>query len=186
MEHRTARDQQRQARRAREKLNEGRRGVAELLDVVEHEQELARGEDLRERLERLPAALVDLERLGDRRHEERGIVHGRQLDERRAVRIRRRGAVGRLERKPGLAAPARPGEDDQPRVARSQQRGQRLELTLPADESVGRLRQSSGSLRRAFADVERRVLLEDPSLQVAELGEPAPVRARGRDVDEAR
>jgi len=55
-----------------------------------------------------------------------------QLDERRAVRIRRRGAVGRLERKPGLAAPTGAGQRNRREIKCSR----RSDLRVCRDQRV--------------------------------------------------
>ncbi len=186
MEHRPARDEQRQAGRASEKLDECRSRLAQVLGVVEDQQELARAQGLGERLERA-LRVGDAERLGDRRDDQLGLAERRQLHEHGTVRVRGRGGARGLESQPRLAASACAGEDEEPDVAASEERGEGVEVRLAPDERIRRLGQCASDVVGG-RDVERRILLEDPPLQIAELrprlepelvGEPA---ANGRIV----
>ena len=109
-------DQHRDGRRAREQRGHGGRGVDELLEVVEHEQQLGAVVGLQLGLE--PLALVD----------------PGQRDEAGAVAEAVRQPVGELEREPRLADAARPEHGDQADRGVAQQRRDRLELVLAADE----------------------------------------------------
>ena len=87
MEYRAARDQERQTRGARDQLGEARRGVADVLGVVDDEEELPGCQRCGNGAERVEVSVDrDLERLRDRRQDERWITERRKLDEHDAVR----------------------------------------------------------------------------------------------------
>ncbi len=75
----------------------------------------------------------------------RGVGERGELDERRAVRVRRLGGAGQLEREPRLADPAGPGEREQARSA--QQRLQLGELAVAPDERARVRRQRRRRMR---------------------------------------
>jgi hypothetical protein len=135
-----ARDEERQPRRPREQLDEHRRPAAQVLDVVEDEQQLASAELGRELVERLLVDHVaEPEGLHDRRDDQVGIPKRRQLDQRHAVGEGRRDAPCGLQREPGLAAAAGAGEDEEACVTPEQRRAQLVELTVPTDQKIRRL-----------------------------------------------
>ena len=105
-----------------------------MLAVVEQEQLLAvadvSGEgDLRCPVGGEPGA----QRLGDRRADQLGLAECRQLDRPDPVGEILRLLPRNLQRQPGLAAAAGPGQSEEPRVA--QQCGGLGQLALAADEA---------------------------------------------------
>ena len=135
-------------------------GVHQLLEVVEHEQQFDTGVlDLQLLLQ--PLARVD-----------RG-----ERDEARAVAELAREPVGQLEREPRLAHTARPEDRHQPHARVAQQRGDRIQLGIAADQ-VGRARGERGARDGGCApgrrrrELERRILCQHRGL------EPLQLRAR--------
>lgn len=93
------------------------------------------------RFQRLVARVDQPERAGDRGQHQRGIAHGRQLDEPNAPGELRSQLVGSLQREPGLADPARAGQRHQGRIVAQQQRADRRHVGRPPDERGARQRQ---------------------------------------------
>ena len=162
-EHGTARHEHGQPRCGGEQLREETGRGEQLLEVVQHEQDLRVRERCRQRL-----VLRQQQRLRDRPLDERGILD----------RCERRedGPVGELlpvparglERETRLADPARPGQRDQPDVVAAQRRPQLVELRIAADERRGRDRERRAPPahgRRAHRRLERGLLFEDRPLE---------------------
>ena len=106
----------------------------QVLAVVEQEQLLAiadvTGEgDLRRPIGGEPG----VQGLGDRGADQLGLAECRQLDQPDPVGEILRLLPGKLQRQPGLAAAAGPGQGEEPRVA--QQRRDLGQLALAADEA---------------------------------------------------
>jgi hypothetical protein len=95
------------------------------------------------------------------------IGDGCEVDERSAAR--RLGGRKRERRLPGAA---RPGQRDEPHVGSTEQRGHRRKLDVSPDQ-LGRAYGWALRRRRPLLDrgcSEPRVVVEDPLLQLAELG----------------
>ena len=146
----SARHEQHQSRRAGEQLDESRGRRAQMLHVVEDEQELPIAHRRSERVQRrLARHLGDRHRARDRRQDQPGIAKGRELDDHSAVGEARRRLPGGSEREARLAAPSCAGEDEQPDVAARQERGQRIQIALAADKRVRRHGEHAQGLRQA-------------------------------------
>ena len=110
--------------RPRKVPGQRRRPVEQMLAVIEHQQQLLAAQELHQRL---AGALAGPG--GHREHRRDRIIHPgrvadrRQLTQPRAITEPRRHLRGGLQRQPGLAHPARPGQRHHPRLA---QRGRGL------------------------------------------------------------
>ena len=125
-----------------------------VLGVVEDHQQVAVADGVDQGVEHGPSRLLaDLEHGGHGAGHQFGFGHRRQLDQPHPVA----GAIQRLgrhlQRQPGLADPARPGDRDQPRPARHQ-RPQLGQLGGPAHET-GRLRGQVVAQRRVVQRAQR-------------------------------
>ena len=164
-----ARHQERQTGSRGDELCEARSRLAQVLDVVQNEQELLWCDRGGERVERRLARIVrDAERAGDRGQDQRVIAQRRELHERDAVCKRAPNSPGGFDRESRLPAAPRAGERDQPGVAPIEERAELVEVTLAAHERCrrhGKARRRRGSLRGRG---EFGVVLEDPSLQLAQ------------------
>ena len=135
----------------------------QVLAVVEHEQQLARREEVdhgRDQL--LRGQRPDVERGCDRVRDESWIRDGCELDERGARLVRRLDRAGKLEREPRLPDAAGARQRQNTRVP--EQRIQLRELALSTDERA-RIRGQAERCRRA----ERRRLLGERGGQLREL-----------------
>jgi len=113
------------------------RGGAQVLRVVEEQQELLRAERLRDRVERVLVGFdAHLERVRDRGKHERVVAKRGQLDQHDAIGVRARNLTGKLESEPRLPAPAGARQHDQPRLAAFQQVPKHRELAFSSDERV--------------------------------------------------
>jgi hypothetical protein len=120
----------------RTRLDESRnvaRGLDDMLEVVQQQQQLLVADDGRELLARA-------ERLSDRRQDELRVADRRQQDPVDTVREVADDVGRSLDREACLARPARPGESEQPTLA-AQQLGDVCYLTLSTDERAGRPRE---------------------------------------------
>ena len=165
-----ARHQERQTGSRGDELREARSRLAQVLDVVQNEQELLWCDRGGERVERRLARIVrDAESAGDRGQDQRVIAQRRELHERDAVCKRAPNSPGGFDRESRLPAAPRAGERDQPGVAPIEERAELVEVTLAAHERCRRhgkvRRRRRGSLRGRG---ESGVVLEDPSLQLAQ------------------
>ena len=159
----------RQLRRGREQLRDDRRGVEEVLEVVQDQQQVALAHEPRQRLgDRLPGRRAQVECLRDRGRDELAVADRRERHEAGAVGEPLLQPAGDLEREPRLARPAGAGEREQARARPMEQLAQVLELALAPDERAGRGRQPRAAAGRRRA-VERGVVLEDPALEGLEL-----------------
>jgi hypothetical protein len=163
-------DEHREARGRGEKPGDERRGLEDVLEVVEHEEHVASGERCRHQLVgALRATLAQPERLGHRRRDEVGGRHGREADHVRTVDVPPGAASGQLQREPRLPGAAGAGEREQPRLA--EQRGGEGELPLAADQRGERRLGRGGAARgRAGAASAR-------STSAADCGRAAGSRA---------
>ncbi len=130
-------NQQGQARRAREQLDEDRCGGAQMLGVVEHEQHLACAKRGRDRLEWIAGHVLEVERPRDRGDDERGVAERCEVDEDGAVGVRVCELAGELESEAGLAGAAGAAEGEQADLVAQQQLAQLIELAFAAERSVG-------------------------------------------------
>ncbi len=166
----TARDQEHESRGAGEQLDERRRRGAQMLDVVEDDEELPVAHCRSERVERsLAGHLRDPDCARDRRQEQPRVAQGRELDDHSAVGEARRRLPGGREREARLAAPSCAGEDEQSRVATREELGQRLQIALASDQRVRRYGQRARGVDGRNARVELGILLENAALQLTEL-----------------
>ena len=169
-----ARRQHAQPRRGGQERRDRPGRLAELLQVVEDEQQRAGGE----RLEQV--VLAEPERLRDRRQDERGLPHLREVDEGRAVAQLRRERRGDRERETRLPGAARAGQRHEPALLPPQQRLDGGDLEAAPDE--GRRRHGQARQRRRLPRRRRelRVLAEDRPLELLQL----PPRLDAQLVDE--
>ena len=155
-------------RRGRQQLGRERCRLEQVLEVVEHEEQLAIGEEgLECILARLPAALLQRERLGDRVRHDLRLGHGRQRREPRPVGELAGHGACHLEREARLARAARAGEGQQAHAGAEDQRPDLLELPAAADERGQRRGQLGPAVGAGV--IEPGVVDEDPPLQRAEL-----------------
>ena len=164
--------------RARQQLDEQRRRLANVLGVVEDEQQLLVPDNSQDAVQPLRGHVADTDGMTDRRQHECGVLQRRKLDEHGAVRERRCCIARGCERESRLAAPSRTSQDDQARFLGAEQRAKLLELALASDQRVRPERERAGSLRLRLRRRERRVLAEDACLQLAQPMRRAPARAR--------
>jgi hypothetical protein len=124
------------------------RGPDHLLEVVEHEQEVAPAEEGPEAdLRRLTAVGDEPKRVGDGRHDEFGVTDGGQRNEPHAVgKDRRLGEIGcDLEGQAGLADAAEAGQGDEAHLGTSEQVADGRQVPLPSHERRERERQGAGA-----------------------------------------
>ncbi len=105
VEHDAAGNQQLQARRRLEQLDEQRACIGEMLGVVDHQQELLRAYEAVEGLPRLRR--LDSQRGRDLRGHQRGVTRRRELDEDDAVRELVDESARQLQREARLPGAAR-------------------------------------------------------------------------------
>ena len=119
---------------AEQSLGEARDRLDQVLAVVEQEQLPAIADVLGEGdLRRPVGGEPGVQRLGDRRADQLGLAERRQLDRPDPVGEILPPLARKLQRQPGLAAAAGPGQGEEPRVA--QQRRDLGQLALAADEA---------------------------------------------------
>ena len=170
-EHLAARGQHRHLRAQREQpLDERRDRGAQVLAVVEHEEDLPGPQVLDERLlDGQVLALLHVDGRGDGGHRRGRVVHGRQLGhEHLAVELVPQ-IARQSQRQPGLAHPAGADEGQQadrrgsgPRAGRARRCDRR------AASSRCRQAPRRGRRDRRGRVEQRRVVVEDPGLEVAE------------------
>ena len=118
-----------------------RGAVQQMLEVVQHDQELPLAQLAHQVLHQRPVpGILQPDALGDRRWHQSRIPDGRERDEIDAVRVVAGHRRGQGDAQPGLAAAARPGQRDQ--VAVLEQPLRLRQLAFPADEAGQRLRQA--------------------------------------------
>ena len=158
----TARRQDRLRGSGREQVGDERKGVRQMLEIVEEKQPRP--------VERLPdlveqgtlVVLLDLECARDRREHERRIGDGSEIDE-DAVRV----LCGDRARQAGLARPPCAGQRHESRVRPPQQSGDRRHLELASDQVVVG---ATGCGRCGRGGGERGILPEDGLLELSQLG----------------
>ncbi len=124
-----------QSRRPLQQVGYYRRGIEDLLEVIEHDQHVTAGQAPAEGVDRLLPALPDeAERRGDDLRHQPGIGDRRQVDERDAVCPVRPAALGHGQRQPRLADPPGTSEDDQAAVLPLQQPVDLTDITVPAHQ----------------------------------------------------
>ena len=169
VEHRPARDEDRQARRPRDQLGVERGCPSQVLRVVHHEQQILRRHRPNEGLGRfLTRHRGVTEAREDRLGDERRIAEGRELDEHRTVGEGRRRPASRLEREARLAAPAGPCQHHEAHVVALEQLDELRYLSLATYERRRghRERGSRSGARRLH--LELRIVSEDPLLERAQ------------------
>jgi hypothetical protein len=142
-----------------------------VLAVVQHQQQPLvaheRGQPFRRRRPRAAARLLAQPQHGDHRlRQQPGVAQPGQLDQPHAVRPAVPELAGQLDRQAGLAGTARPGDRHQPVLL--DQLADLAQLDVAADEAGQPLRQVLRR-RRHRGGVQRRVLGEDPAVQVLQL-----------------
>jgi hypothetical protein len=137
-------------RRSVKQLADQRGSRQQVLEVVEHEQRLARRQPTSDCLSR-PLALGDhyLERAGKRRLDLLGGLKRGERDKPPPIAPPRPDHGGDLDSQPRLPRPAGTGQRHQPDLVVSQQLRDRRALRLPADRPRQRGRQASGRGRPA-------------------------------------
>ena len=124
-------DERSACRCSRDERGQQRSGLDDLLEVVDHEQHLLRGE---ERGQRLPGTLVDPECLRDRGNDEVRIGDAGQVDQVDAIGMLVKQVRGNLDRQACLARSAGARQGHEPNVTPAQQGAQLADLSLPSDE----------------------------------------------------
>ena len=135
MERLAARDQERQARARRHKLEDRAGGGRDLLEVVHQEQCLSFAELRLQRLrERHRWCLFHADHARDLGQDEAGVGDHRKLDGERAVVELVHEVCCDLHRKARLARAAGTGQGHEPHVVVAYEPADRVELLVPADE----------------------------------------------------
>ena len=135
----TAGRHDREVRRPAQHLGQERRGVDNVLDVVDDQQHRATPEQLVQHRHGPGAVSAQAEGLGDLLGHRLGIGDRGERHEARAVVVPVGDASRQLDRQPGLAHPSGPGEREQPGARREV--GQDRELVAATDEWRRRHRQ---------------------------------------------
>jgi hypothetical protein len=138
-----ARDDQLRFGRLREDLRKRRRAADDLLEVVEHEQDLLRREICGQRLSR---GFAHAERPGNGRQQELGLANRLQHDHIDAIREVRQEVGRSLQRKASLAGASRSRQHDEAHVGPADERGNGRQLAFAAD----RRRRVAREVRRAL------------------------------------
>ena len=134
----------------------------EVLGIVDHHQHVAPAQALPQHGRRdLSAGTGDLQRLSDRRENQRGILQRRERDPPDAVSELVRGVGRGLQREPRLAYPARPRQRHKTHILTAKQGRHSLEIVTAPEKRCRRHRQV-----RAMKTAQRR------EVPVAELEEP--------------
>ena len=143
-----------------------------MLEVVEHEQGRVGAQARGDRVEVGPCALVQPERTRDHGQDARGVGLVRQRHEGRPSREALARGVRRLEREPALADAAGTDERHEPRLRAREQGRELAQLRCAADRVRRRRGQPDRARRLALGSgqVERRVVLQDRALELAQLG----------------
>ena len=150
VQHRSARDQNLKSWAPAEQVGEVRRGVKEMLEVVQHEQENSLAEEPDELLhDRLTAAIAHAERVGNSGEDQGGIAQWRQVNPDHPVREVRRYIVREGLGQTGLADAAGAGQREERNGRINQERPGRRPFTLPADERGAGDGQRAGDHRRS-------------------------------------
>ena len=149
-----------------------RRGaVDEMLEVVEHEQELASTNGVRDELG--PARrtrLAQPKRTRDRGQQQARVLERREVDDDGAVGEPAAETMRELDRDSRLPDPARADERDQPRARIEQLPLERSEHVFASDRRRVRRRDAERLVAALLPHLERRVLVEDAPFELAELG----------------
>jgi hypothetical protein len=138
-------------RRPAEQRGDHRTGIGQMLQVVEHEQQLATGEVIGEQVQRLAGHRErDVEGPGERADHTAGRVPGaHEGHEHRPVAVALAPGRGDLDGQPGLADAAGTDQGDQPAGGVVQPVVQPGQLGLPADQRGQRPRRIRGRRRPA-------------------------------------
>jgi hypothetical protein len=134
--------------------------------------------------QRLPALLLDSERLCDGRGYERGPAQGREIDEEDAVLESVGKIVSDLQPQARLADPAGAGQRHEPRALTPKESRDLCELAPTPDERCLRRGEVTTSAHLGGLDAEAWVLAQDRPLQLLQLGagfEPELVAQRTAD-----
>ena len=166
LERRPARHEDAEPGCAGKQLGNRRSGVLNVLEVVEHQKQVAAGETRRDRASHRVALVGDAQRRRKRRGDEGRVREAREIDERGTVGARLSELLSRGDSEPRLADAARAYEGHEPR-ARLEQRGDRSDLGPATHQRRGgprhRRRLAARSLER-----ERRVVAQDRPLELAQ------------------
>ena len=126
-----------------------RRGLEDLLEIVEDQQQAAVPEEYGEQfLERTAAHIAQAERLGDSGDDEGGVADRRQVDERDPVGKGRGDVLGDPEGEAGLADAAGTGQGQEANVVPQQEVADSGHLSLASDERRKREGQGADVLVR--------------------------------------
>ncbi len=137
-----ARHQDPQPGAVRQQIGDERRGLQQVLEVVQDEEDLPGTEMAHDRLDRPPLpTLLEPERLGDPPCDQRVLAQGGERDEHAAAGEGTAHLRRNLEGQAGLADAARPGEGQQPYVRAAQLLRNRRQVVLAAEQGRRRLRQ---------------------------------------------
>jgi len=170
MERRAARDQHFQMRAGRHEFRDRRSCVEHVLEVVQDEQDLffaqVVGNCLVGRLTRPLAYPEHLRDLGDNKVRFAGHVERYEED---AVSEGAQKRCGRFQAKSRLSGTAGPGQRYQAHVFSAKQRLHVRELTHPPEKRGRRHAQVRQRLERRRVDDQRRVLVEDLSVERLQL-----------------
>jgi hypothetical protein len=135
---------------AAEQAGQCRRGLKDVLEVVQHQQDAAVAERAGDSLgNKAAVALAHADRVGDRRKNERRVDHPGKGDEDDATGEVSNKLLGDPQRHSGLARAARPRQREQPNLVPPQQLGDLGQFALPRHEARQRHRQ--GRTQRAGA-----------------------------------
>jgi hypothetical protein len=165
---RPARDQHRQPGGRPQQLGDDGAGVEDLLEVVEHEEQLAVTQRVHERRQDLPVGFgPEPERHGDGRRHQARIADGREVHEEHAVGWDE--ATRGLDGQPGLPAASRAGQGEQPRGA--QESPDPLQLPVSAHEARKGNRQVGRDLQGPRCRELGRERVDHDLVQVLGLGQ---------------
>ena len=172
VEHRTARDEHLQPRRTLEQLGDERRGVGDVLEVVDDEQQrrTRQAQVPLQRVDRRFAALrSDVQRLSDRRRHEPEVGNRRQRDVAHGAAERLAQLQGDLHAQAALAHAARPRQRDPSHVIARHEALDRRDVAIAADQRRAEAGQVRAGKRAAVrADVGEMVVHGDEiAMQIA-------------------
>jgi hypothetical protein len=166
-QHRAARHEDVEARRALQQLLDVGRRLKNVLEVVEHEEELdvAKGVDRRKKRRTRPVMNPDA--LTDRRGDEAGVGNRSQRNEHDAVDVAGACPPRGLDGKARLPDAARPRHRHEPVLRVTEEAFELVELLGSADEAVDRRRKvrarpSGGAGTEPLAEKQREVVLDLP------------------------
>ncbi len=170
-EHAPTRDEQREPGCGCKDRRELAGRLDDVLEVVEDDEKLPVGQfgaDRRSPVRGL--GLAETESSRERWENLLGPRERREVDEQRAVHELTAETARNLDRKPGLADPTGPHERDEPRAGIEQELSECLQLAVAADRRRRRGRHAPCGGARDARRIEKRIVAEDPALELTELG----------------